>query len=285
MSQQKGPHHDAYCHQCRKWVQRARHHQHDASLSTDPTIPPAQAPVQQAGLQGQAAVPPGPAGQAVLPAVNCAHRVTKIQSVKHGNATQTIYDENGKVTERRQYQTGMTLIPTCAACGVLTGPATHEQFPMPAFPARGRQDTPPRSESIKSTDDANDNEEDEEDHEDADSVINDDEEVEEDHEDADSGINDDEELEEDEEYEEIDGEDEQETVNYFKRRRDDTPPPPVPGSAEDIEGTTMDIDEWNGRKLLFLFVLFIRRFLFSKRVFNFLIYPTIFSSEAHVKRF
>ena len=241
MSQQKGPHHDAYCHQCRKWVQRARHHQHDASLSTDPTIPPAQAPVQQAGLQGQAAVPPGPAGQAVLAAVNCAHRVTKIQSVKHGNATQTIYDENGKVTERRQYQTGMTLIPTCAACGVLTGPATHEQFPMPAFPARGRQDTPPRSESIKSTD--NDNEEDEEDHEDADSVINDDEEVEEDHEDADSGINDDEELEEDEEYEEIDGEDEQETVNYFKRRRDDTPPPPVPGSAEDIEGTTMDIDE------------------------------------------
>jgi len=82
------------------------------------------------------------------------------------------------------------LFPTCAACGVLMGPATHEQFPVPAFPARGHHDTPPRSESVPSTDDANDNEEDEED--------------------GDGVINDDEELEEEEEYEENDDEDEQE---------------------------------------------------------------------------
>jgi len=56
--------------------------------------------------------------------------------------------------------------------------------------SRGLHDTPPRSESVPSTDDANDHEEDEED--------------------GDGLINDDEEFEEEEEYEENDDEDEQE---------------------------------------------------------------------------
>jgi len=220
MPKQKASHHDSYCHHvdCKKWVQRARHLQHSDFLTHDATIlppasqgngpipqagqpgqagnPPGPAvnavfPPPQAGQPGQAGNPPGPAVHAVFPPANCPHAKTVVKS-HFTKASQTFHDESGKVVERRQYTSGVSLLPTCTACGQLTGVPTHEQFAVPAFPARNDPQDRDRSETIPS-DDSNDDEEEEEDDKDGGSLIDNDEE-----------------LEEEEEYEENDGEDEQE---------------------------------------------------------------------------